>query len=410
MKIKEMELCDICFENIKDTFYYGLFGDFKLVIDKSTGYFNATKLCERGGKNFFDWKRLEKSKSMVEYYQKSWPGNSQASFLYQVKLQNNDRLNKRITGTYVPKELILDIASWVSIEFYDKCNRIVVDYFVEETRRKIEHLQIELQAKETELQVKDEQHKAELQVKDEQHRAENLANEEHILLLKDMLIDDQKRDKTQVIYIATSQNYARQNRFKIGGVESTDKLASRFSTYNSRSAAGDEWYYSDTFLIADYRQIESRLKDLVGRFRDKKSKEIYVMHYTNIKYIVDYLCRHYCDEVDEVNAKLTEFISNLNRHHLRPIVPPPSEVTYASITTLAKDGRATNTTLEAGSPSDFVAVLREYIANLDESITCITKKQVFDDLRVTKDRREKTSVVKAVFEEMRPDVNLKSKS
>jgi hypothetical protein len=285
-----------------------------------------------------------------------------------------------------------------------------VDYFVEETRRKIEHLQIELQAKETELQVKDEQHKAELQVKDEQHRAENLANEEHILLLKDMLIDDQKRDKTQVIYIATSQNYARQNRFKIGGVESTDKLASRFSTYNSRSAAGDEWYYSDTFLIADYRQIESRLKDLVGRFRDKKSKEIYVMHYTNIKYIVDYLCRHYCDEVDEVNAKLTEFISNLNRHHLRPIVPPPSEVTYASITTLAKDGRATNTTLEAGSPSDFVAVLREYIANLDESITCITKKQVFDDLRVTKDRREKTSVVKAVFEEMRPDVNLKSKS
>jgi hypothetical protein len=128
------------------------------------------------------------------------------------------------------------------------------------------------------------------------------------------------------------------------------------------------------------------------------------MHYTNIKYIVDYLCRHYCDEVDDMNAKLTEFISNLNRHHLRPIVPPPSEVTYASITTLAKDGRATNMTLEAGSPSDFVRVLREYIANLDESVTCITKKQVFDDLRVTKDRREKTSVVKAVFEEMRPRI------
>ena len=91
-----------------------------------------------------------------------------------------------------------------------------------------------------------------------------------------------------------------------------------------------------------------------------------------------------------MNAKLTEFISNLNRHHLRPIVPSPSEVTYASITTLAKDGRATNTTLEAGSPSDFVTVLKEYISNLDE--------------------RRQTSVVKAVFEEMRPDVNLKSKS
>jgi hypothetical protein len=290
--MQNLTLCDICFENtglhsqsgagykaaIKDTFYYGLFGDFKLVIDKSTGYFNATKLCEKGGKEYKKWSRLEKSKKMVEYYQNSWGPHVAPSYLYEVKLQNNDRLNKRITGTYVPKELILDIASWVSIEFYDKCNRIVVNYFVEETRNKMEQLQIALQVKDTELQVT----KVELQAKDAELQAKEdqlQANEEHILLLKDMLIDDQKRDKTQVIYIATSQNYARQNRFKIGGVESTDKLASRFSTYNSRSAAGDEWYYSDTFLVADYRQIESRLKDLVGRFRDKKSKEIYVMHY-----------------------------------------------------------------------------------------------------------------------------------
>jgi MSV199 domain len=62
-------------------------------------------------------------------------------------------------------------------------------------------------------------------------------------LLKDLLVDDQKREKTQVVYIATSRNYAMQNRFKPGGVESIEKLTSRFSTYNSRSAAGDEWYY-----------------------------------------------------------------------------------------------------------------------------------------------------------------------
>jgi len=39
------ELTECTYECIKDTFYYGLFGDFKLVIDKATGYFNATKLC-----------------------------------------------------------------------------------------------------------------------------------------------------------------------------------------------------------------------------------------------------------------------------------------------------------------------------------------------------------------------------
>ena len=45
-------------EHIKDTFYYGVFGDFKLVIDKATGCFNATKLCDAGKKidNGYVWK------------------------------------------------------------------------------------------------------------------------------------------------------------------------------------------------------------------------------------------------------------------------------------------------------------------------------------------------------------------
>ncbi|CCV02032.1 hypothetical protein IIV25_014R [Invertebrate iridovirus 25] len=232
------------------------------------------------------------------------------------------------------------------------------------------------------------------------------ANQDHILLLKDLLIDDQKREKTQIIYIATSQNYARQNRFKIGGVESITKLASRFSVYNSRSASGDEWYYSDTFLVADYHQIENRLKDLLGRFRDKKSKEIYILHYTNIRYIIDYLCNHYNDEVDDVNAKLTEFISNLNSHHLRPIVPPPSQTTYACVTTLKEDGTATNTTFQAKTQEEFIDQLKEYITNLDNSTTQVSKKKIFDDLEIKKDRKDKFPVLKALLAQLRPEIKL----
>jgi hypothetical protein len=47
--MENIELSECVYEHIKDTFYYGLFGDFKLVIDKNTGYFNATKLCIEGG-------------------------------------------------------------------------------------------------------------------------------------------------------------------------------------------------------------------------------------------------------------------------------------------------------------------------------------------------------------------------
>ncbi|ADO00407.1 hypothetical protein WIV_gp064 [Wiseana iridescent virus] len=231
-------------------------------------------------------------------------------------------------------------------------------------------------------------------------------NQDHILLLKDLLIDDQKREKTQVIYIATSQNYARQNRFKIGGVESITKLASRFSVYNSRSASGDEWYYSDTFLVADYHQIENRLKDLLGRFRDKKSKEIYILHYTNIRYIIDYLCNHYNDEVDEVNLKLTEFISNLNSYHLRPVVPPPNQMTYACVTTLKEDGTTTNTTLQAKTQEDFVDQLKEYISNLDNSTTQVSKKKIFDDLEIKKDRKDKFPILRALLAQLRPEIKL----
>ena len=46
-------LIDVCYEQIKDNFHYGLFGDFKLVVDKNTGCFNAAKLCQLGGKKFY---------------------------------------------------------------------------------------------------------------------------------------------------------------------------------------------------------------------------------------------------------------------------------------------------------------------------------------------------------------------
>ena len=133
--MENIELSEVCYEHIKDTFYYGVFGDFKLVIDKTTGYFNATKLCDAADKKFYNWTRLEKSKTMISYYKEKLALTCEGQLLKEVKLQNNHNLNKQITGTYVPKELILDIASWVSIEFYDRCNSIIINYFVKEFKK-----------------------------------------------------------------------------------------------------------------------------------------------------------------------------------------------------------------------------------------------------------------------------------
>ena len=221
------------------------------------------------------------------------------------------------------------------------------------------------------------------------------------------MIDDQKREMTQVIYISTSKNYAKQNRFKVGGVESESKLISRLSTYNSRSAAGDEWFFSDIYMVADYRQIETRLKDIVGRFRDKKRKEIYILHHTNLNYVVRYICEHYNEEVDEVNAKLADFISNLHPHHLRPIVLEPLTLHFFNSTNLEEDGTVTNTTFQASSQREFKELLKKYVERLDSTTTDITKKKVFDDLKVNKERNSKLPILKYVLSQLRPDIKLK---
>jgi hypothetical protein len=87
-------------------------------------------LCVNGGKEYKKWSRLEKSKNLIEYYQTN--RGPHVDPYYEIKGANKDKIERQVTGTYVPKELILDIASWVSVEFYDRCNNIIINYFVKE--------------------------------------------------------------------------------------------------------------------------------------------------------------------------------------------------------------------------------------------------------------------------------------
>jgi len=120
-----MMLNTICYKQIKDTFWYGVIGnDFILVIDKSTGYFNATKLCEMCGKDFNQWKRLKRTQELIEYG-KNRGGNDYIDIYEPKGLINFNEDDKQITGTYIPSELFLALAMWISNDFYAKCMRII---------------------------------------------------------------------------------------------------------------------------------------------------------------------------------------------------------------------------------------------------------------------------------------------
>ena len=400
-------LSDICYEHIKDTFYHGLFGDFKLVIDKATGYFNATKLCIEGGKRFRDWKVLENSKRMVEYYQENWRQDSRANFLYEIKDANKDQIGKQVTGTYVPKELILNIASWVSIEFYDKCNKVIIDYFLTEFK-KMDKTNLEEKIKQVQDQMTQmtlENNQMALENKDLKEELED--TKEYSLILQEMMVKDDPITRTQIIYIATTELYAKTNNFKAGGTDDDKKLKPRLSTYNTGRVMEDHFYYSDIFMVSNYHLIEAQLKNLLGRFRNKKEKEMYHLHYNDIKYIVEYLCKRDGEDVDEVNSNLTQFITNLNKRVLRPVVPPPNMSYLTSVTHLKEDGTVIQTTMQSDS---FENAVKEYILTLKPSVTSISKKKVFDDLKVRKDRTKEFPILINIFGQLKPGIKILKKS
>ena len=433
-----MDLTNVCYENIKDTFYYGVFGDFKLVIDKATGYFNATKLCINGGKEYRLWSRLEKSKTMMEYYQKSWGADRTVN--YEIGGTNNDKLNKQVTGTYVPKELILDIASWVSIEFYQKIVPIINMVNVEEIERtdiketlmdiftfiKNKNIGIDVESEwfqelwyplskkrgvlcatplfewlgyrgEYKLQkhgfkrlldnnnipyeevdhtdqrfLEHPSMKKELTTINEgnlvqkrwivmdtrnfkkavmrlntknsemirdyylnleeacfeyaayqanwlKNKAEKeLSKQMSLLAIKDQQLSFEKEQRLKVeteskakleralkfnqatkqvepqeyIYVATTDVYSLENKFKPGGCASFDLAKSRLSQYNSGKSDSNSHFFAYLRKVVSYRAIEQALQGCLGGFRENANKELYIINYDWLVKCLDAIIDH----------------------------------------------------------------------------------------------------------------------
>ena len=221
---------------------------------------------------------------------------------------------------------------------------------------------------------------------------------EYMFRLKEMLISNHKRPKDQIIYISTSEAYARQNRFKVGGVKSNGNLNSRLSQYNGRSAQGDLWYYSDLYYVADFREVEHRVQDVLERFRDKSDKEMYIIHYNNLKHFLDFICNHYEDEVDEFNETIDELIANLNRHYLRAVVPKPYQGVGATVVEIV-DGQPTNVIINLTTEELFKRRVQEYLNTLAPTTTELNRNDVFGKLKFSFNKNDGWRWLK----ELKPD-------
>ena len=64
-------LGEVAFEQIQGNYWYGAYGEFRVVMMKSNGYINATKMCNDGGKRFFNWSDLKSSHQLIQVYESS---------------------------------------------------------------------------------------------------------------------------------------------------------------------------------------------------------------------------------------------------------------------------------------------------------------------------------------------------
>jgi hypothetical protein len=160
--------------------------------------------------------------------------------------------------------------------------------------------------------------------------------------------------------------------------------------------------YTAIFNVIEYRQIEERLKCLLKRFRDKESKEMYIVYYPDLEYIVSYLCDHLSDEVHEVNKKLEQFILNiLNKKGSQAVVPKFIETWMK---TEQEEVEEDVVVLKDGEVEKLREMLVTLLNKLPVSQTEITKKELFDKLKVHKNRTDKLPLVKEVIAQHRPNL------
>ncbi len=115
-------LDDAAYEPVNQDYGWVKYGEVKVLIRKKDGYVNATKLCKKGGKEFFHWNSNEASKQMVN------------ELLLITKLCKNKLIekvlggNNLIRGTYVHPFLVPHIATWISPRFGIIVSKIIQEW------------------------------------------------------------------------------------------------------------------------------------------------------------------------------------------------------------------------------------------------------------------------------------------
>jgi hypothetical protein len=112
------------------------------------------------------------------------------------------------------------------------------------------------------------------------------------------------------MYIATSKAYARQHRFKVGGVHDVSKLRARLANYNTAHVDEDRMFFVALLPCSDFHSVESRFFSLFKKFKDKTHPlgETIHMNFKCLQSALEFVVENENREVEWFNEKCQIFI------------------------------------------------------------------------------------------------------
>ncbi len=176
----------------------------------------------------------------------------------------------------------------------------------EECKKKDE----ECKKKDEECKKKDEQ----LKIKEKQLEREKIKN----MNIQTFINNVKLREKTEYVYIATTNTYAKFNQFKLG---SSTRLEHRLRSYNTGRPVGDKYYYAWIFKCSDSRLLEKTLSYFLKDWKDTNQAEMFVLHYNFLLEVVEFICDNFDKSTDFINHFIKKKIPD--SYDLEPVIPEP---------------------------------------------------------------------------------------
>jgi prophage antirepressor-like protein len=165
-------------------------------------------------------------------------------------------------------------------------------------------------------------------------------------------------EPTEYVYVMTTEDYQRRNKFKVGGCQTLNLVKSRISQYNS----GGGGVTNKHFLVYlrkthSYRSVENAIASSLMAFRENKAKELYTIRF-------DWLANCLDNAID--GGDRHNFYVNENRKqiihdmiNMDPIVCSPIHLEQLKITYIRAGDEPQETQLTTSKlDDDMIATIR----------------------------------------------------